>query len=338
MRALADALGWPYQVKQLRHNKLNTLPTILLRASTITVDKKKSDALSPPWPDVVIAASRRASPVALWIRKQSGGRTRLVHLLHTQAPLHWFDLVLTIPQYRLPVRDNVVHLAGALNRIDMARIRDAAAKWQPRLQHLPRPWTALLVGGSSSSYLLDSGRAAELGRAASAAARQRGGSLLVTTSPRTPADATRALVDAIDAPSTFVYEWKPNDADNNPYHGFLALADHFIVTVDSASLLVEAAQTGRDVAVFEWPRRGGSGARGLERWVRRAIYDGLIYWGVVKPPRDFDAYHAEMKRRGLAHRLGESPPLQRQRLDDIERAVDAISRLLDFPPGNVHTS
>ncbi|HYB99962.1 MAG TPA: ELM1/GtrOC1 family putative glycosyltransferase [Candidatus Limnocylindrales bacterium] len=337
MRTLADALGWPYELKQLRHNKLNALPTLLLGASDITLDKDGSSPLVPPWPDVVIAASRRAAPVALWIKKQSGGRTQLVHLLHAQAPLHWFDLVLTLPQYRLPHRDNVVHLAGALNRIDRARIDAAAEKWRPRLQRLARPWTALLVGGSSSSYELDTARAAELGRAASARARASAGSLLVTTSPRTPPDAAAALAQAIDAPS-FVYLWKPDDADNNPYHGFLALADDFIVTVDSASLLVEAAGTGRPVAVFEWPRRGGAGPRGLQRWVGSAIYDELIYWGALKPPRDFDAYHREMKRRGLAYRLGDAPPPRRQPLDDIERAVQSISRLLDFPAGTVQTS
>jgi len=194
-----------------------------------------------------------------------------------------------------------------------------------------------MVGGSSSSYVLDAARAADLGHAASAKVRGHGGSLLLTTSPRTPPDAARALRNAIDCTS-FVYVWKPDDADNNPYQAFLAMADDFIVTVDSASLLVEAAGTERPVAVFEWPRRGGSRPKGIERVVGRAMYDMLIYWGALKPPRDFDAYHAEMKRRGLACRLGDAAPHVRMPLDDIERSVQRIAALLDFPPGNVQTS
>ena len=56
------------------------------RETLLTLMRKQSDALSPPWPDLVIAASRRSVPIARWIRKQSGDRTRLVHLFHTMAP------------------------------------------------------------------------------------------------------------------------------------------------------------------------------------------------------------------------------------------------------------
>lgn len=339
MQSLAEALGWPTEIKRLRHNWLNRLPNLLLGATSITVDKKKSSPLAPPWPDVVIAASRRAAPVALWIRKQSGGRTKLVHLLHVQAPLRWFDLVVTMPQYRLPEAENVLHVTGVLNRIDPAMIEQASAAWRPRLEHLPRPWTAVLVGGNSSSYLLDRDTATELARKAAEQVRERGGSLLVTTSPRTPPEAAEALAAAIDVPS-YIYVWKPDDAANNPYKGFLALADDFVVTVDSASLLVEASATGRDVAVYEWPRRGGSkdGPQGLENIVGPALFARLLWWGIVKPRRDFDAYHAEMKKRGLAHSLGKPPATERRPLDDLERTVERIHALLDFRPGNGHPS
>ena len=101
---LAEALGWPFEAKRIRYNRLNRCPNLLLGASKLTVDTQCSDPLAPPWPDLVIGASRRAAPLARWIKKQSVGRSRLVHLLHAQAPLHYFDLVVTTPQYRLPER------------------------------------------------------------------------------------------------------------------------------------------------------------------------------------------------------------------------------------------
>lgn len=330
MQSLAEALGWPYEIKQLHHNALHVIPNILLGASTITLDRKLSSPLEPPWPDLVIAASRRSSPVALWIRKQSGGRTRLVHLLHTQAPLSWFDLIVTMPQFRLPERENILHVTGVLNRVDEPALAAAAAVWKPRLAHLPRPWTALLVGGNSSAYLLDRDTAARLGRDAGRMAASRGGSLLVTTSPRTPPEAADAVAHAVDG-SSYVYEWKRDDAANNPYKGFLALADDFVVTIDSASLLIEASATGRPVAVFEWPRRGGGAACGKHAsWMWRKA----VELGLVKPARDFDAYFAEMRRRGLAHRFGEQPPAGRQPLDDLARTVERVRALLDVPREN----
>src|SRR5262249_33898778 len=81
MRSLADALGWPYEEKQLAYNPLNHLPNVILGSSIVSLDRHRSSALAPPWPDLVIGASRRSAPVAQWIRKQSSGRTRLVHLL-----------------------------------------------------------------------------------------------------------------------------------------------------------------------------------------------------------------------------------------------------------------
>ena len=330
MLSLAEALGWPYEIKQLHYNRLNGLPNLLLGATRLTLDRKKSSPLEPPWPDLVIAASRRSAPVAQWIKKQSGGRTRLVHLLHTQAPLGRFDLIVTMPQFRLPERDNILHVTGVLNRIDPAALAQAGAAWQPRLSHLPRPWTALLVGGNSSAYLLDRDTAVRLGREAARMAAARGGSLLVTTSPRTPPDAADALAAAVDAPS-HVYKWKKDDDANNPYKGFLALADDFVVTIDSASLLVEASATGRPVAVFDWPRRGHAAAAtasAAPSWLWRKAVD----LGLFKPARDFDAYFAEMRRRGLAHRFGEPAPGKRQPLDDLERTVARVRGLFDLPP------
>ena len=47
-----------------------------------------------------------------------------------------------------------------------------------------------------------------------------------------------------------LYRWRPDDPDN-PYLGFLALADRIIVTSDSMSMLVEATATGKPVFVFD---------------------------------------------------------------------------------------
>lgn len=325
MTSLAEALGWPWEPRQLAHNWLEACPNLFLGASAATVDRDRSDPLEPPWPDLVIAASRRSAPVAHWIRQQSGGRTRLVHLLHAQMPLDGFDLVITLPQYRLPRLPNVLHNIGPLNHIDTGAIEAAAARFRPGVASLPRPWIALNVGGNSSSYRLTPDVAAQLGREASAAVGA--GSLLVCTSPRTPDDSTAALFEAIDCPS-YLYAFRKDDPDN-PYRAFLGLADRFVVTVDSASLAVEACATGKPVQVFEWTRRGAASTPS-QRILGETAYQRLIYNGLVKPPRDFDAFHAELRSRGLTTRFGtgEEPPAGRP-LDDMERAVDRIRAL--FP-------
>ncbi|MGB5543468.1 MAG: mitochondrial fission ELM1 family protein [Gammaproteobacteria bacterium] len=326
---LAESLGWPFETRQLVHNALNRIPNLLLGATTISVDKRRSDPLAPPWPDLVIAASRRSAPVARWIRKQSGGRTKLIHLFHVQAPLRHFDLIITLPQYRLPERVNVLHLTSALNRVSRDKLSTAAERWQAKFDTLPRPHIALIVGGNSSSYLLDDETARRLGREASAAASEAGGSLLISTTPRTPASAAEALFTAVDAPA-FRYRWAPDDPDN-PYFAFLALADRFIVTVDSASVPVEACDTGKPVALFEWPRRHPPGhwRRLLRRAPLRQVQAAMIYLGLFKPARDFDAYHRLLQQRGLVSRLGGPEATVRRPLEDgLALAVQRIRELI----------
>lgn len=340
MIALAEALGWPYETKHLAYNILNLCPNVLLGGTSVSLRRKRCSPLQPPWPDLVIAASRRSAPIAQWIRKRSAGHTRLVHLLHAQAPLHRFDLIITLPQYRLPVRPNVLHLTGPLNRVDPQRLEQAAARWAPQLRHLPRPLTALLVGGNSSSYTLDPVTARRLGRQASRYVRETGGALLLTTSPRTPQGAVQELFEAVDC-QAYRHVWRPQDPDN-PYLGFLRLADRFIVTADSASLVIEACATGKPVAVFYWPsrqrrrrpdRHGGGRLQSVRRWWSHVVFEGLVYWGLFKPARDFTAYHRMLEGRGLITAFGETPAsATRQPLDDMERAVARIRQLMSSRP------
>jgi mitochondrial fission protein ELM1 len=325
---LAEALGWPFEAKRIRYNQLNRCPNLLLGASTLTVDTRGSDPLAPPWPDLVIGASRRAAPLARWIKKQSGGRSRLVHLLHAQAPLRCFDLVVTTPQYRLPDRSNVLHNLLPLNAAQPEVLASAGAQWRGRLEHLPRPWIAVLVGGNTSSYRLDAFTARQLERFTSRTARETGGSLLISTSPRTPPDAADALLAAVQGPA-YIYRWQPTNKDENPYLAYLALADRFIVTADSASMLAEACSTGRPVELFGWtwprrrPKRLLRAFPGSQR-----LKEALIAWGMIKPKRDFQALHRELMEHGLLCSPGHEQSLQPAKPDDLARTVTRIRRLM----------
>lgn len=317
MCALADALGWPYETRQLSWNRLNHLPNPLIGARAVTLDRH-ADRLAPPWPDLVIAASRRSAPIARWIKRQSGGRARLVHLLHTQMPLHYFDLVVTLAQFRVPDAPNVLRNTLPLNVVTADDRAAAAQRWAPRLAHLPRPWTAVLVGGDSSSYALGADTARALAARAEAIAAQHGGSLLVTTSKRTSEPAAQALATHLSAPH-HLHRWSADDPDN-PYGAYLALADRFLVTGDSASLPAEAAATGRPVELFEWAPR-----KAVVRWpgLARGVHDRLVYAGWRKPRRDFPAFHETLRRARL---VDADPPAAPP--DDMTTTVARIRSLM----------
>jgi mitochondrial fission protein ELM1 len=348
---LAKAVGWRFETKQLRFNPLHALPNVVLGGSLANLERERSEPLGPPWPDIVISAGKRSVPVARWIQEQSGGRTRLVHIGRPWAPLSWFDLIITTPQYSLPARPNVLHNTLPLHSVDVEKLASAPdfAQWKQRMAALPSPYTVLLVGGNSPSYVLDATTAARLGAEASTVVRGNGGSLLVATSSRTSAEAADALEAAIDCPHHF-HRFRKGSCEN-PYRPFLALAERFIVTGDSASMLAEACATGRPVAIYPVPRRLESlpGSKLLREgiWQWRAartsyrgtpkqqdrlarFYDGLVVAGFLTPSRDLGAYHERLRAEGLAT-IGliasEKPPRPRRRMDDMERAVERVRRV-----------
>jgi hypothetical protein len=346
--ALADSLGWPYEVKELAYNRLHNLPNWLIGASLVSLDRARSSALSAPWPDLIIDGGKRSVPIARWIRAQGEAPARWVHVGRPWAPMASFDLVVAAPQYRLPPRPNVVSLAAPLHRITAERLAEAAAAWKERLPNLPRPWIALLVGGHSRPYLLDAAAARRLGEAASAAAGAAGGSLLVTTSGRTLPATADALFEALSG-DCHRHRWQAGATDN-PYLAYLALADSFIVTGDSASMLAEACATGKPVAMFEVPRRPnfvgrllaaieqlatGHGARknyrGMPKqqgWLARS-FDRLVERGLFMPLRDLRECHRELLARGLVQRLGDTTPVDRREpIDDMQRVAARVRQLM----------
>lgn len=245
---VAEALGLRFQIFELEYVATAALPNFFMGASYAGLTPSSRINLMPPWPDLVIAAGRRTAPVARKIKKDSGGATRLVQIMHPgDSGLDEFDL-LAVPRHDGIVGEhsNMLEITGAPHRVNAAKLDEAARLWDGRFGDLPRPWVALIVGGSTRRRKFTPEMARELGRKASHMAAKAGGSLLVTTSRRT-GEAEPALLDEIAAPS-FVYRW--GDEGENPYFGLLALADTVIVTGDSVSMASEACATPKPVYIF----------------------------------------------------------------------------------------
>ena len=196
----------------------------------------------------MISAGRRNEPVARWIQRQSAGSTRLVHIGRPWAPLDIWDMVITTPQYFLPQQANILHNSLPLHRVSVDDLQSASAQLQPLLADLPRPWVAVLMGGDSGRFVMTRRKGQLLGSLAQDLAGASGGSLLVTDSARTPVAAGDALQSQLQSPY-FCYRW--GSGGDNPYRGLLALADAFVVTGESMSMLGEAVDTGRPLYIFD---------------------------------------------------------------------------------------
>jgi mitochondrial fission protein ELM1 len=346
MLALAEALGWPFEIKNLVYRETELLTNLFAGPTLKGLIKSRSDPLEPPWPDLVISAGRRNEPLVRWIQREAGGpgRVKLVHIGRPWAAHENFDLIVSTPQYRLPDKPMILQNEAPLHRITAKRLAEAAATWGPRLRHLPAPRIAVILGGQAGPYNFDRENGALLGYWANRLAAERGGSLLVTTSARTPGRATDALEAMLRVPS-HLYRWQPDARERNPYFGYLALASEIVVSCDSMSMLTEAVATGKRVHIFDLLRGAGSRRpplpadgsvlpvsfieRARDFNLRALIYRASLHTGPRRLTRDVGIIHRRQVEAGRAVWFGEPwpegpppPPL-----GDVARAVARVRKM-----------
>lgn len=340
---LASALGWPCATRRLVFLDRWQAGKPRFRASVAHLDHDRSEPLAPPWPALILTIGRRPSMAALWVKQQSAGHTRLVIVGRPRRLFDCFDLVLAPPQYRLPERPNVLRLALPLLAVDPAAIAAAADRWRQRLAPLPRPLTAVLVGGPTGPFRFDAAVAADFVAALKRSTAGEG-SLFVSTSRRTPRDVVDALAATLP-PAATLYRWRDGDSDN-PYKALLALADRFVVTGDSASMLVEVAHLGRPLAIYRLPMRRGAWQRARHRLARllqpdasaptrrlsalgHRFGDWLYDRGLAVSSREFDQLYRVLSDRGLAGFLGQPfLPATGTLPDDLAQATARIRALV----------
>ncbi|MBM3566488.1 MAG: nucleoside-diphosphate sugar epimerase [Alphaproteobacteria bacterium] len=246
---VAEALGLPFTIKEVRYGRLGSLPNPLLGASFLGLTAKTRRELAGPWPALSIGAGRRLGPVMRRIKRLSGGRTRVVQIMDPGPAAGRGELdLIAVPRHDSPAEaSNVMAVTGAPHRIRPDVLAAAAEIWGPKFAHLPKPWFAVTVGGEAKGRAMSSGTFADLGRRVCVLARKAGGSLLITSSRRTNTEGMDALLAAISVPA-YVHRWE--QGGENPYVGYLALADAVIVTGESMSMCSEACATGGSAYIY----------------------------------------------------------------------------------------
>ena len=225
---------------------------------------RRAVRLEDPAGDILLSAGGTAAVVADVLRRP--GR-RLVQIQHPRIGPARFDLVV-VNRHDGLTGPNVIVTRTALHRATASRLASAAELWAPRLQHLPRPLVAVLVGGSNGRFRLDAATAGRLGADLAAMMRQDHVGLALTPSRRTAPEARAALAAAI----TPLGGWAWDMTGDNPYFGLLALADAIVVTEDSVSMVSEAVATRAPVLLVPLPGR----SRRIRLFTRLLQQDGRL--------------------------------------------------------------
>jgi mitochondrial fission protein ELM1 len=230
-------------------------------------------------PDLAIGCGRQGA-LATRLARQRG--VPAVQILDPRlAPDHW-DLVIA-PEHDGLQGDNVIPLLGSLNPVDDAWLADGAARF-PALLELPRPRVLVLVGGPTAQAPWTLGQLALHLDRLQQTVHAWGGSLLASTSRRTPAEAARALDKAASGLPSLV--WSGHGGEN-PYPGLLAAADRILCTPDSVNMLSEACATRVPVQVLTpglAQGRVGRFVQALQERHRIGAWDGDEMGDTHSPP------------------------------------------------------
>jgi mitochondrial fission protein ELM1 len=242
---LAEATGLPFVEKTLTVRFPWTYLPPRLWFSPFASVQSGTTLLSAPWPDLVIACGRNTAMPALAIRRASRGKTLAVQIQDPGIGHGEFDLFV-VPEHDRLRGPRVVLTSGAVHRVTPARLAAERTRF-PDLTAMPHPILSVLIGGSNKAYQLNLRRIGEIAQALRAVLRCEGGSALVTPSRRTGAAGVALIRERLAGLPAKVWD----GFGPNPYFAFLALADAFLVTADSVSMISEAAATGKPIHIIE---------------------------------------------------------------------------------------
>jgi len=293
---LAEALGFDFTVKRVSTRALWRYLPLQLWFAPFKSLGPGSDPLEPPWPDVLITGGRRPGGLSMAIKRASGGKTFTIQLQDPYVNLSKFDLAIT-PRHDHCKGANVVEMLGALHHITPQRLAENAIRFAPTVEHLPRPLVAVMIGGTNRCYQLTPEVGRDIGDRLATLARDTGVGLMVSTSRRSGAALTAAIKARLQGVPHVLWEGE----GENPYFGYLGLAENVIVTCDSVSMVTEACATGKPVYVIDLP--GGS--------------------------RKFLEFHASFRQAGYTRPFtGSLESWQPPPLTDMQQAVVEIKRRL----------
>jgi mitochondrial fission protein ELM1 len=265
--ALAAALGFEVERWRLRPNRRAALCAPHFGRLADLHDPARG-RLAPPWPAVAIGCGRIAALATRRLREQGA---RVVQVLDPRVDPALYDAVVA-PRHDGLHGANVVTTLGSLNGVDTDWLAAARARF-PELCGLPGPRTVVLVGGPTRHLCWDASDLAALIDRVHAWLDRDGGSLLLSTSRRTPAWAVERLRGALEPRAALFHT--PGAGDGNPYPGLLAAADRLLVSGDSVNMLSEACAVG--VPVYRFPERAPRGRLA-------AFHAGLLGAGHLQDP------------------------------------------------------
>ena len=207
-----------------------------------------SDKLEGPWPDIIVGCGRRIIPFLLYIKRVTGGKTYCIYIQDPKISSKYFDLVIKMHHDSIQ-GDNVIATDFSLNLINEEKLSKEAKKHEKKFAKFSPPYYVILIGGNTKRYTMSDRAIEDLLAKVNAIIRLCHGSVIITTSRRTP-NLVRAILINRFSKNNKVYIANPDSKVSNPYFAMLKLAEKIFVTNDSVNMISEACACEKQVYIL----------------------------------------------------------------------------------------
>ncbi|WP_253310075.1 MULTISPECIES: mitochondrial fission ELM1 family protein [unclassified Rickettsia] len=256
--ALAEELGEKYELIELKYNYFSKLPNYFLQGRPIHIKNKLLRSLeAKPFPDIIITAGRRTAALALYLKRKSNNKIKLIQIMQPAVTYDEFDTVI-LPYHDTLMQEstNVIRFTGALTGV-LPKLPLAAEELHKNYPQLEK-FIAVIIGGGNKYYKFSDEDAFLLSSLLFRVNHVRKLPFFISFSRRTP-NTVKLIIKSLMPDSTIIYDPKENDNLNNkdnlsnkfnPYLGMLSQATYIVSTADSISMCSDAVASGNPLYIF----------------------------------------------------------------------------------------
>jgi hypothetical protein len=251
--ALAKESGINYEIIFLEYNYLKIIPNLFFSQSLLRLKKnsiKKLQALNYI-PKYIISAGRKSAPIAIFLKKNYNFLPKIIQIMRPEINFNKFDFVI-VPEHdepKSPYPKNLILTIGALTKIEKNVAEKTHQEFLNKLQNLPKPIIALLIGGSSKKTKFSLKSAEELINQALLIKNNMNATLIIVNSRRTDFEINNFIKKITEKNCVFCdYNEVKN---NNPFNLIINFADFFIISGDSVSMISDCCSTGKSVFIYD---------------------------------------------------------------------------------------
>jgi len=238
------------------------------------------------YPDVIIVSGDEMTAHITHFIKQTYNSCQLIAMGKPAGNLEIFDKIVLHP-FEEKTNDNEFLLPTTLHSLHPDALRAAKAAHYRSLDRYPEPRVGILIGGHQKGFSYDEDCAHLLAKSLRELHQKQGCSFFIHTNLEPSHPFIHHLKRYL-----FEIPYHLNESSyENPYLGYLALSQAFIVFSDSHELLHEALYTQKPVYIYENGPIPSGYKKYLEELYEKKIaqsFDGAIDFNQNRPAINID--------------------------------------------------